>query len=530
MTYRNARIAFSAALCALMGATSAQSEGTVTLSTVTGNTSVTGQLLSYDGTQYVLQTSIGNLVLDAGSTVCSGDGCPAILSEQTELRISGSGTVTARLVPALAQAYFGRISAEAARDDVADEDGSTTYFEFDRLNTSDLMMTLVHSNSKAGLSGLIEGDLNAAFTTRPANAIEMELGREAGLGTLRSKELESVIAYDALVVVTHADNPIKALSELDIAAIFSGEHTDWSHFEIGSAPINVYLRDTSSNSHDLLQHVLLTPHGKELAANVIIMKTDAEIAEAVQNDPHGIGLTSYVYRAGTNVLEIEGVCGIRVPASEFSIQTGEYPLSRPIYFYHTPGAADGLMDGFADYVVSDEAQEVIRQAGFVNRVITSAPLNMQGLRVTNSIMGEETLANLDGMRSMLRRMAHADRLSTTIQFTSGSLELDSVAHADIEALADFIKSDAYEGSEFSFMGFSDSIGRADLNQLIALQQAEIVLQALISRYPELRDRVRARSVSYGELSPLGCNETRPGREVNRRVEVWMQKPMTVSHR
>lgn len=529
MTYRNTRIAATATLCALLGATTAAAEN-VTLSTVAGDTSVTGTLLSYDGNHYVLQTSIGNLVLEASSTVCSGDGCPAVLSEQTDLRIAGSGTVTSHLIPELAQAYFGRISATTARDDVADDAGGMTYFEFDRLNTSDLMMTLVHSNSKAGLTGLIEGDLNAAFTTRPANALEVASGREAGLGTLRSEQLESVIAYDALLVVTHPGNPIQTMSEMDIAAVFSGEYDNWSAFQIDPAPINVYLRDSSSNAHDLLQHVMLTPHRKQLGPNVIIMDSDAEIAEAVQNDPNGIGLTSYVYKTGTNVLEIEGVCGIRVPASEFSIQTGEYPLSRPVYFYHSPGAGDGLMDEFADYVTSDEAQAVIENAGFVNRIIASAPLNMQGLRVTNSIMGDEALSNLEGMRSMLRRMANADRLSTTIQFTSGSLELDSAAYEDIEALADLIRSDKYAGSEFSFMGFSDSVGRADLNELIALQRAEIVLQALISRYPELRDRVSARSVSYGELSPLGCNETRPGREVNRRVEVWVQKPMTVANR
>jgi phosphate transport system substrate-binding protein len=61
-----------------------------------------------------------------------------------------------------------------------------------------------------------------------------------------------------------------------------------------------------------------------------------------------------------------------------------------------------------------------------------------------------------------------------------------------------------------------------------LQRAEIVRQALVSRYPELSDRIKARSVGYGEISPLACNETRPGREVNRRVEVWVEKPMTMA--
>jgi len=28
--------------------------------------------------------------------------------------------------------------------------------------------------------------------------------------------------------------------------------------------------------------------------------------------------------------------------------------------------------------------------------------------------------------------------------------------------------------------------------------------------------------SYGELTPVGCNETAAGRQLNRRVEVWVR--------
>jgi phosphate transport system substrate-binding protein len=150
----------------------------------------------------------------------------------------------------------------------------------------------------------------------------------------------------------------------------------------------------------------------------------------------------------------------------------------------------------------------------------------RSLRVSHTIMRDEAFENMSGTKNMLQLMSRSDRLSTTIRFDNGSTDLDTTDYEDLEELAKLIRSPMYEGSYFYFMGFSDSIGSADLNQFLALQRAEVVRQALVSRYPELADRVGARSIGYGELSPLACNETRPGRNINRRVEVWVQDPMT----
>ena len=35
-------------------------------------------------------------------------------------------------------------------------------------------------------------------------------------------------------------------------------------------------------------------------------------------------------------------------------------------------------------------------------------------------------------------------------------------------------------------------------------------------------KVKMRTASYGELSPVGCNEVASGRDSNRRVEIWLR--------
>ena len=147
-------------------------------------------------------------------------------------------------------------------------------------------------------------------------------------------------------------------------------------------------------------------------------------------------------------------------------------------------------------------------------------LDTQGLRITHAVTQNDD-EDFDGTKQMLKMMANARRLSTTIRFGNGSNDLDAAAYNDLERLADLMRSDKYKGKVLYFMGFTDSVGRKDLNLFLAVQRAEIVRQAVVSRYPELADRIKAQSVAFGELSPLACNETRPGREVNRRVEVWV---------
>lgn len=515
----------AASLLALTAAT-AQAE-MVTLTEHGGTISVHGDLIDYDGETYTLRTSLGDLSLKASRSICAGPGCPTLAAEVNNLFVAGSGTVTGRLIPQLAQAYYGDISADVVRDD---DINGRTYFEIERENTSNIMMTMFHSNSASGVAKLISGELDAAFTTRPANAQEQLSAAASRIGSLRTETHESIIAYDSLLVVTHPSNPIKAMSETDIAKIFAGEITDWNTFERTPGPINVYMREADSNAHDLLTQVLLKPHRKDFGANVIVMKSDMEIAQAVADDPNAFGLTSFAYRTGVHALEIEGVCGIRVPPNQFSIKTGEYPLARPVYFYHDAEKDSADLNAFADFISSHDAQATIRDAGFVDREIISEPLNTQGLRVTHAIMQDETEAGLANTRNMLKLIAYSERLSTTIRFNNGSTDLDIVNYADLELLADLVRSTPYDGSTFYFIGFSDSVGRADLNQFVALQRAEIVRQALVSRYPELADRLKAHSVGYGELSPLACNETRPGRTVNRRVEVWVEKPMAIASR
>ena len=73
------------------------------------------------------------------------------------------------------------------------------------------------------------------------------------------------------------------------------------------------------------------------------------------------------------------------------------------------------------------------------------------------------------------------------------------------------------------VGFTDSLGEGAENRRLSERRADEAEARLRALLPEnLRETARIRALGFGELSPLGCNETPRGRNINRRVEVWVR--------
>ena len=67
-------------------------------------------------------------------------------------------------------------------------------------------------------------------------------------------------------------------------------------------------------------------------------------------------------------------------------------------------------------------------------------------------------------------------------------------------------------------GFSDSIGDANYNMILAEKRARTIEAALQRR------GIYAKVVKgFGEAMPIASNMTKAGRNKNRRVEIWVDK-------
>ena len=111
----------------------------------------------------------------------------------------------------------------------------------------------------------------------------------------------------------------------------------------------------------------------------------------------------------------------------------------------------------------------------------------------------------------------ARKLNIIFHFRSGSTQLDNKALADFGRLVSLLQSSTYKGKNLLLFGFSDNFGGNRLNAALSKHRAETVAEQL-----QKQGITPALVTGYGKALPIAPNETREGREQNRRVEVWFR--------
>ena len=147
----------------------------------------------------------------------------------------------------------------------------------------------------------------------------------------------------------------------------------------------------------------------------------------------------------------------------------------------------------------------------------------QGKRFANAIAsaGEET--RLEELQRMVNVLRPASRLTITFRFNTGSLSLDAQSRSNVVLLARLLEAGAYDGRELMFVGFSDGDGDAGVNLNIAKRRASAVRAAVTKAATTIKPAQMSLSIkAFGEALPMACDDTEWGRQVNRRVEVWVK--------
>ena len=130
---------------------------------------------------------------------------------------------------------------------------------------------------------------------------------------------------------------------------------------------------------------------------------------------------------------------------------------------------------------------------------------------------------LDELQRMVDVLRPAARLTITFRFEAGSTVLDAQSRSNVVLLARLLEAGIYDGRELMFVGFSDGVGDAGINLKIAKRRASATLVAVTKAATTLRPAQVSLGVEgFGEALPMACDDTEWGRQVNRRVEVWIK--------
>ncbi|MBT9384114.1 OmpA family protein [Pseudooceanicola sp. CBS1P-1] len=101
-----------------------------------------------------------------------------------------------------------------------------------------------------------------------------------------------------------------------------------------------------------------------------------------------------------------------------------------------------------------------------------------------------------------------------LDFATGSATLATPETPSLAALAQFLKADA--ARRVILVGHTDSEGGLDSNMALSLHRAQAVEQVLKTRYGVPAGQISARGIGF--LAPRDSNDSRAGRQANRRVE------------
>lgn len=493
----------------------------VTLRSFDGSITLRGELLEFDGEAFRLATAIGELRIDAMQVTCEGAGCPPPELLRSEFRISGSRVIAETVMPALIEAYGLRIDGSVLREPQGD---ASTRFTVTSADRRPLAVVTVDAPEGGDLfDELLANSASIAMAERRIRPREVTRLRDAGLGQLDSERNEHILALDGIAAIVAPGNPLASIAVTDLAGVFSGRITDWAQLGGRPGPIRVLATGREDGTREAFEALVTRPLNLELAPGLREMPDGAALADAVAADPLAIGIASTSNLRGARALPIRFECGLLASPDAFSIKAEEYPLARRLYLYTADRPLPPQARRLLDFALSDAAQDVIADAGLVDLSVSSLGIGAQGLRIANALLQTQAEATLPEIRAMLAEIVDAERLSLTFRFEPGAAGLDARARNDLRRLARLIEEGRFDGRELLLAGFTDAVGRADLNRTLSLRRAEQVRDALAAAVrPGALDRVRLTLLGFGELAPVGCNETFDGRRINRRVEIWLR--------
>ena len=494
----------------------------VTLKSRDGSISLSGTLLGFDGEFYRIETRFGELTVDGSGVTCTGVGCPSLIDYVAEVTISGSATVGRVLMPALIEGFAIRGGLDAKR--ITRTDGSFLY-EVNAPATGKPLGRFAFrvTNTDSGFVDLLADEADIVMALREIRPNEVDAAKTAGLGDLTLPNRSRVLALDAMVPIVAPGNPVDDLSLAQLADVLSGTITNWQALGGPDAPITVHLRDSGSGMVQGLEDRLLKPQGRAWGDQTQSHTSNPELILAVARDPFGLGIASYADAGNTKPLILTGPCGFQLRATRRSIKTEDYPLTAPMFLYIPARRLPKLARDFLSYTHSPPAQIVIRRAGFVDQAPEEVPRDLQGDRLANAILVAEGAEGLETLQDMTRVLSPMRRLTTSFRFEAGSARLDAQSRSNVLQLARSLESGAYDARQLVFIGFSDGLGPASANLDIARRRATAVRTA-VETAAETADlgRIDISIEAFGEAMPMACDDTAWGRQVNRRVEVWVR--------
>ena len=212
----------------------------------------------------------------------------------------------------------------------------------------DVNFTYNPTGSGSGITAVSEGRCDIGLSSRALTDEE----KASGL-------TETVLAYDGIAVIVNPENGVEDLTLEDIAAIYTGEITNWKDLGGNDGEIVLIGREAGSGTRDGFESITDTEDKCQYRQE---LTSTGDVITTVSQNPNAIGYASLAsVNDSVKIVKVNGVT-----PTEDTVKDGSYVVQRPfVLVTKTDEALSETAQGFFDYITSADAAEIIAAAGAV---------------------------------------------------------------------------------------------------------------------------------------------------------------------
>ncbi|MCE5335148.1 MAG: PstS family phosphate ABC transporter substrate-binding protein, partial [Desulfobacteraceae bacterium] len=218
--------------------------------------------------------------------------------------------------------------------------------------------------SGTGIAATINGTVSIANASREMKPEEIAAARANGV-----EPVEFVVARDAIAVVVNPLNPVDRLTLRQISDIYTGRIRNWKELGGRDRPIVLLSRESNSGTYVyFLENVVRIGNLKSdllFSPDTLLMPSSEGISSEIRRNPNAIGYDGlgYVTPDQKVVAVAKDANGPYVIPSARSVNSGSYPIARPLYMY-TAGQPSGRIKEYLEWI-QNGGQTLVAKLGFV---------------------------------------------------------------------------------------------------------------------------------------------------------------------
>jgi phosphate transport system substrate-binding protein len=226
-------------------------------------------------------------------------------------------------------------------------------------------ISVTGGGSGTGIAALINGTVDVANASRQIKLEEIQQAKVNGV-----TPVEFVVARDAIAIVVNPSNPINQLSIKQLSDIYTGKINNWKELGGEDRGIVRLSRETNSGTHVFfLENVIRMGNNADkilFSPDTLLLPSSEGITAETRDNPNAIGYDGlgYVTPEVKVIAVAKDPSGPYILPSADSVNNGQYPIARDLYMY-TNGQPTGEVLNYINWILTPEAQAIVKELGFV---------------------------------------------------------------------------------------------------------------------------------------------------------------------